>query len=68
MPIVRVEMLPGRTQAQKAEYAREVTRLTVEILGCTAEAVDVIFSEIDRQDWARAGELYSAPAELSHSD
>lgn len=63
MPIVRVEMLPGRTQAQKVEYAKEVTRLTVEILGCSAEAVDVIFNEIHGQDWAHAGVLYATPAE-----
>lgn len=56
-------MLPGRTQAQKTEYAREVTRLTAEILGCPVEAVDVIFTEIHGQDWAHAGALYAAPAD-----
>ena len=27
MPIVRVEMWPGRTKAQKRELARQITRL-----------------------------------------
>lgn len=63
MPIVRVELFPGRTSAQKAEYAREVTRLSVEILGCSRESVDVLFIEVDRQDWVHAGEPYAAPVE-----
>lgn len=61
MPIVRVELLPGRTQDQKAQYAVEVTRLTAEILKCTPEAIDVIFTEIQPHDWAHAGQLYARP-------
>jgi 4-oxalocrotonate tautomerase len=63
MPIVRVEMLPGRTQQQKAQFAREVTRLTADVLGCPQELVDVLFIEISGQDWARAGQLYEPAAE-----
>lgn len=63
MPIVRVELLPGRTTTQKAEYAKEVTRLAVQILGCTQESVDVLFTEVHGQDWVHAGEPYAAPIE-----
>lgn len=63
MPIVRVELCPGRTQEQKAQYVREVTRLTAEVLNCSAESIDVIFSEIPAHDWAHAGKFYSSPAE-----
>lgn len=63
MPIVRVELFPGRTAAQKAEYAKEVTRLAVEILGCPQESVDVLFIEIQGQDWVHAGKPYAAPVE-----
>lgn len=59
MPIIRVELLPGRTQEQKALYAAEATRLAAEILKCATESVDVIFTETAPQDWARAGRLYS---------
>lgn len=41
----------------------EVTQLTVDILKCPAEAVDVIFTEIAPSDWAHGGRMYSAPAE-----
>lgn len=63
MPIVRIELFPGRTSAQKAKFAKEVTRLSVEILGCSKESVDVLFVEVDRQDWVHAGEPYASPAE-----
>lgn len=63
MPIVRVELLPGRTAAQKAEYAKEVTRLAVQILGCPQESVDVLYTEISGHDWVHAGEPYAVPAE-----
>lgn len=63
MPILRVELLPGRTPEQKARYAAEVTRLTADILKCPVEAVDVIFTEVQAQDWANAGRLYSQPAD-----
>jgi 4-oxalocrotonate tautomerase len=63
MPIVRVELCPGRTQEQKTHYVNEVTRLTAEILNCTPESIDVIFTKIPANDWARAGRSFSTPAE-----
>ena len=59
MPIIRVELLPGRTQEQKTLYATEATRLTAEILKCPVESVDVIFTEIEPRDWAREGRMHS---------
>ncbi|MOA68340.1 2-hydroxymuconate tautomerase [compost metagenome] len=65
MPIVRVELLPGRTQAQKASYVRELTRITAEILECPPESIDVIFTEIQPHDWAHAGQFYNPRVESS---
>jgi len=61
MPIIRIELLPGRTALQKARYAQEVTQLTAEILGCAQETVDVIFTEIQGEDWVHAGVPYAPP-------
>lgn len=63
MPIVRVELLPGRTNAQKAEYTRQVTKLTAELLNCSVDSVSVMFTVIEAHDWGNAGKMYSAPAE-----
>lgn len=57
MPILRLEMHPGRTLDQKRAFTREVTRVVVETLNCPPESVDVVISEIAREDWAKAGKL-----------
>jgi 4-oxalocrotonate tautomerase len=59
MPIVRVEMFPGRTRAQKQELARSITEAVANIAHTTPEATIVIFQEVDREDWAQAGKLAS---------
>ena len=63
MPIVRVELCPGRSQEQKARFVSEVTLLTSQTLGCPPESIDVIFTEIAASDWAHAGRFYSSPSE-----
>jgi len=64
MPIVRIELSPGRTSAQKTEFMERVTCLTSEVLHCPIESVDVVFTEIDGSNWAHAGKFY-APEKLS---
>jgi 4-oxalocrotonate tautomerase len=59
MPIVRVEMWPGRTAAQKRELARVITDAMVNIAQTTADATIVIFEDIARDDWAQGGKLAS---------
>lgn len=61
MPIIKIELSPGRTQEQKTRYVEEVTRLTSEVLKCPVESIDVMFIEIDGTNWAHAGKFYSAP-------
>ena len=59
MPIVRVEMWPGRTHAQKAELARVITEAVVTIAHTTPEATIVIFEDVAKENWASAGVLAS---------
>lgn len=59
MPIVRVEMFTGRTHAQKQELARAITEAVVNIAHTTPDQTIVIFSEVEREDWAVAGKLAS---------
>jgi len=59
MPIVRVEMWPGRTQAQKAELARVITEAVVTIAHTTPESTIVIFDDVVKENWAVAGVLAS---------
>lgn len=59
MPIVRVEMWPGRTTAQKRELARVITEAIVSIAQTTPEATIVIFEDVARENWAQGGVLAS---------
>ncbi len=59
MPIVKVEMWPGRTQEQKAELARAITDAMVNIARTTPEETIVVFQDVAREDWAKAGKLAS---------
>lgn len=57
MPILRLEMHPGRTPEQKREFVREVTRVAVDILKCPPESVDIVIQEVPRTEWAKGGKL-----------
>lgn len=59
MPIVRVEMWTGRSEAQKRELARAITQAMVEIAQTTADATIIIFDDVDRDNWAEGGKLAS---------
>jgi len=52
-------MFPGRTQEQKREFAQAVTREASRILQCDPEAVDIIFAELRKEDWATGGTFWS---------
>ena len=58
MPLVRVELFPGRTRAQKAKAALAITQAIERTLGAAPAATDVIFVEVAKSDWARAGKLF----------
>ncbi len=65
MPTIHVELFAGRTVEQKRALARALTEATVATLGGSADSVDVIFSDVQRHDWATGGQLWSdrgAPA------
>jgi 4-oxalocrotonate tautomerase len=59
MPIVHVEMWPGRTYAQKQELAKAITKAMVDITKTAPEATIVIFSDVPKENWAQGGVLSS---------
>lgn len=64
MPLIRVELFEGRTPDQKRALAQALTEATVKTLNCKAEAVEVMFFDVARHDWATGGVPWSerAPA------
>ncbi|CAM2160462.1 MULTISPECIES: 4-oxalocrotonate tautomerase [Paraburkholderia] len=59
MPILRIEMHPGKTLEQKRELASGITRVFVETLACPPEVVEIVFNEIEKDAWAVGGKLKS---------
>ena len=56
MPIVRVEMWPGRTHEQKAKLAKAITDAVHDI---APEATIIVFDDVSKDNWAESGKLAS---------
>jgi 4-oxalocrotonate tautomerase len=59
MPLVIVKMLEGRSVEQKRRLVREMTDVVVKFTGAPEEQVDVIIEDYARENWAKAGVLFS---------
>jgi 4-oxalocrotonate tautomerase len=57
MPVIRVEMISGRTREQKREIAKGLTDTFIRVAGGKPEGVTVIFSDVEKENWAVAGGL-----------
>lgn len=57
MPMIRVELLRGRDIEQKREFAAVVTREAARILKCAPAVVDVVFVDVEPENWANGGVL-----------
>ena len=55
MPTFNVQMFEGRTVDQKRAFVEAVTRATCETLGVGPESVDIVITDIKRENWATAG-------------
>jgi len=56
MPIVRIELLQGRTPAIKEELIVSVTDAVVTTLGVDPEQVRVLLYELSPEHWAAGGQ------------
>ena len=59
MPIIRVEMFPGRTADQKRDLVRELTDGFVRTCGGAGYRLDVVITEVQHENWDVGGELMS---------
>lgn len=59
MPMIRVEMFAGRNAEQKRALVKELTEAFVRAAGGTPESVQIVLTDVDKENWASAGILYS---------
>ena len=54
MPVIRVEMFK-RTQEQKRDLVRELTDAFVRTCGSNKEAIKILITEVDENNWTSGG-------------
>jgi 4-oxalocrotonate tautomerase len=59
MPIIRIDLLEGRTHEQKQAMVQKVTQAVCETAGAPPEAVRIIIGEMKKSEYAVAGVLVS---------
>jgi len=57
MPIVTIELIEGRTVEQKREMAKRITETIVDVTKIPQDAVEVIFHDMKKEDYSKAGIL-----------
>lgn len=59
MPTFNIQMFEGRTIEQKRKLVEAVTRVTCETLGCGADSVDIVITDVKKENWATGGTLWA---------
>ncbi len=59
VPLIVVKMLEGRSVEQKRRLVREITDVVVKFTGAPEDQVDVIIEDYPKENWAKAGTLFS---------
>ena len=55
MPYIQVSLYPGRSDKQKQDFAKAITKSAVDILKTKEEHVIVVFDENPKENWFLAG-------------
>ena len=59
MPTMHIELFAGRSPEQKRELVTALTNETCRVLGCDPGAVDIILIDVQRENWATGGKMWS---------
>ena len=64
MPTYPVEMMEGRTLEQKRKLVEAITRVSVEILGGTPDAVDILITDVKSRELGHRRQAVDRTARL----
>ncbi len=62
MPIVRIEMLAGRSAQTKELIAQEMTQTMARLCKVDPAHIYVMFNDVLHEDWAVGGKVFPSPA------
>ena len=68
MPIIRIDLLAGRSPDIKQKLAAEMTASMARICGCDPAHVYVMFNDVFHHDWAVDGQVFATPSPVSPND
>ena len=51
MPHIIVKMLSGRTDKQKQQLAKEITKVVMKVTGINEDADSVAIEDVEQRDW-----------------
>jgi 4-oxalocrotonate tautomerase len=57
MPMVRIELYPGRTPEQKKECARAIVQAMQKHLNAKPESIQVVYADVQPADWLQGANL-----------
>jgi len=55
MPVVQIQMWPGRDAATKKKLIERVSQTVSDTIDCPPEAVTVVIEEIPKENWGIRG-------------
>jgi 4-oxalocrotonate tautomerase len=55
MPTIQIQMFDGRSKEQRQELAKAITEATCRVMDLPPEAVDIVITEVKRENWITAG-------------
>lgn len=59
MPVVHIYMYAGRSQEQKSEMVRRISKDFEEVLNVKPESLNVLFHDMEKSNWGTRGVLAS---------
>ena len=63
MPVVQIYMYAGKSHEQKKELVKRISRDFAEVVGVKPESLNILFHDMDKENWGIRGILASeAPA------
>lgn len=57
MPMIRVEMLEGRSIEQKRELVQSLSREMARVTGCSVGSVYVVIEDVKKENWGIGDQL-----------
>ncbi|TFG95669.1 DUF1904 family protein [Candidatus Thorarchaeota archaeon] len=57
MPFIEMKLFDRRNREKKRQLAEAITRVVSEALPCDPEDVEIVFTNIEKDNWSRGGKF-----------